>query len=376
MKILHLGKYFPPNYGGVEQFTHSVAKYSVEAGYVVTAIVYNSSQKMKHEKIDGINVIRLSRLVNFLRTPFTMPIVSLIRDEKPDLIHLHVPNPWFEFNLLLYMLFNPKTKIFVTYHSDVINYTPIHFFGNLLRFLYLFPLLKFYCNKIMATSPNYVQGSFILSNLSERISVIPLSINISKFKTKEKIKSNKRILLFVGRLSPYKGLEYLLGAIKKVSISRKDFVLYIVGDGSLRKKLEKRVNSLGIKDFVSFVGEISDKNLLKYYNSCDIFILPSIFKSEAFGIVQLEAMAFGKPVISTNIYGSGVPYVNVDGFTGKVVRPKDSIDLADAIIELLGNERLRREYGNNGRMRVKKYFSQDKMIKDILSVYKQILHGH
>ncbi len=376
MKILHLGKYFPPDYGGVERVTYVTANGAVEAGYDVTVIVFNSSQKYKREKIGGIKVIRLPRIVKIFRTPFTTPIVSLIKEIKPDLIHLHIPNPWFELNLLFYLILNPKTKIVATYHSDVINYTPIHFIGNLIRYIYIFPLLKLFCKRIMATSPNYVKGSFILSNVSEKVSVIPLGIDIPRYKTKEKIKSDKKNLLFVGRLFPYKGLEYLLYAVKIISDIRKDFILYVVGEGELRKKLEKEVKSLMIEDFVKFVGKLSDKEVLKYYNSCDIFILPSIFKSEAFGITQLETMAFGKPIISTNIDGSGVSYVNINSVTGITVEPKNSKALANAIIKLLDNEQLRLRMGRNGRERLKKYFDQDKMVKDILNVYKDVLKGN
>ncbi len=375
MRILHLGKYFFPDSGGVERATYAISKEAVKSGHDVTVVVFNSSNEYKKEIIDGIKIIRLPKISKIFRAPFTIPIIGLIEKINPDLIHLHIPNPWFEFNLLVYLIFNPNSKVVVTYHSDVVNYTPIHFFGNFIRYIYLLPMLKIFCRKIIATSPNYVRDSFILSSLNSKVSVIPLSINVSKFKTKDKIKSDKIKLLFVGRLFPYKGLNYLLEAIKIVSKAKQKFILYIVGDGELKENLKKQTKSLMIDNFVMFVGKLSDKGLLKYYNSCDIFILPSIYKSEAFGIVQLEAMAFGKPIISTNISGSGVSYVNINNFTGKVVQPRDSKALANAIVELMNNKNLRIKMGINAKERVKNYFNEKKMIKNTFYVYNEVLKG-
>ena len=375
MKILHLGKYFPPEQGGVEQVTYVIAKGATKAKHEVTVIVSNTSQKYKEEIIEGIRVIRLPLIYKIFRVPFTPSIISLIEEIKPDLIHLHIPNPWFELNLLFYLLFHPRVKVVATYHSDVVNYTPFHFIGNLLRYPYLYILLQVFCQRVIATSPNYVSGSFILSLISKKVLIVPLGIDIPKFRTREKIRSNRKILLYFGRLFPYKGLEYLLDAVRIVANNRDDFILYIVGDGVLKNKLENQVKLLKIGNFVKFDFTPTEKDKLKYYNSCDMFVLPSFIKSEAFGIVQLEAMAFGKPVISVNIPGSGVPYVNVDGITGKIVQPMNSEDLAKSIIELLDHEKTRLRLGKNARERVKKYFDQNKMVKDILSLYNQVMKG-
>lgn len=371
MRILHLGKYFYPKKGGIESYTHLLAKKAKKLNHEVYVIVSNTSNQFKYEKIDGINVFRLPRIIYFLRTPFTIPFIYLIKKIDPDIIHLHIPNPWFEFNLFLYSLLDREVKIIVTYHSDVIWYTPFHFLGEMLRRLYLIPLLKL-SKKIIATSQNYVDGSPILRKLRNKIKIIPLGVDIRKFKPLKIRKLNKNVLLFVGRLSPYKGLIYLLQAIKIVSKRRKDFILFIVGDGELRKKLEKMVKDLEIENFVKFTGKVSDKELIKFYNLCDIFILPSIHKSEAFGISQLEAMACGKPVISTNLEGSGVPWINQHMKTGLVVEPKNPNELANAILYLLKNEKLRKRFGRNARKRVLKFFTQQKMIAETISLYSSL----
>jgi len=371
MRILHLGKYFYPEKGGIENYTYTLTKEAKKLGNEVYVIVSNTSKKFEYSEINGIKIFRLPRIFYSFHTPFTTPFVCLIKKINPGIIHLHVPNPWFEFNLFLYSILNRNAKIIVTYHSDVIWYTPFHFFGELLRRFYLFPLLKF-SKKIIATSQNYVEGSSILKKFKSKVKIIPLGADTQKFKPIKVKKLKKNVLLFLGRLFPYKGLEYLLQAIKVVSEKRKDFILYIVGEGKLRKKLEEMVKNLKIENFVKFTGEVSDEQAIKYYNLCDIFILPSIHKSEAFGISQLEAMACGKPIISTNLKGSAVPWVNQHKKTGLVVRPRDSHELANAILYLLENERTRKLMGENARRRIEKYFTQERMVNSTLKIYRDL----
>lgn len=370
MKILHLGKYFYPEMGGIENYSYILAKEASKLKHDVYVIVSNTSKEFDYEEIEGIKVFRLPRIFYYFHTPMTPPFICLIKKINPDIIHLHVPNPWFEFNLFLYSFINKKTKIIITYHSDIIYYTFFHFIGEIFRRFYFFPLLKI-SRKIIATSQNYVDGSHILKKFKRKIKIVPLGIDTNKFKPTKVKKSRKNILLFLGRLSPYKGLEYLLQAIKILSEKRQNFILFIVGEGKLRKKLERMVKDLNIENFVKFKGKLSDKEAIKYYNLCDIFILPSIHKSEAFGISQLEAMACGKPVISTNLKGSGVPWVNRNMKTGLIVEPKNPKALAEAILFLLENEELRKKMGENARKRVLKYFTLEKMTKEILRFYNE-----
>jgi rhamnosyl/mannosyltransferase len=121
-----------------------------------------------------------------------------------------------------------------------------------------------------------------------------------------------------------------------------------------------------------FIGEVSQEDLIAHYYACDVFCLPSIARSEAFGIVQLEAMACEKPVVSTSL-DTGVPFVNQHRKTGLIVPPKDSRALAEAINILLDNKELREEYGKNGRKRVEQYFTKERKAEQTLKVYKEVL---
>jgi len=151
-----------------------------------------------------------------------------------------------------------------------------------------------------------------------------------------------------------------------------DGVCLIIGEGKLRKRLEKMVDNIGLSSRVHFLGAVSDKELPLYYHACDVFVLPSIAKSEAFGIVQLEAMACGKPCVSTNL-PTGVPFVNQDGKTGTIVPSKDSNALARAINTLLDDPALREKYGNCAKERVEKEFTGEAMAEKVAGIYQEVI---
>jgi rhamnosyl/mannosyltransferase len=174
------------------------------------------------------------------------------------------------------------------------------------------------------------------------------------------------LVLFVGRLVPYKGVDVLLRAL--VSI---DARAVIVGDGPLREPLEQLARDLGIAGRVRFAGNAPPDELTALYNACDLFVLPSVTRAEAFGMVQLEAMSCRKPVISTNL-PSGVPWVNQHEVTGLVVPPSDTGALAAAMQTLVSDRELRVRMGVAGRQRVVREFSLDRMVRQTTSLYAEV----
>jgi glycosyltransferase involved in cell wall biosynthesis len=147
--------------------------------------------------------------------------------------------------------------------------------------------------------------------------------------------------------------------------------LVIIGEGSLRERLENKVRELAIKNKVFLLPALTGEKLINFYKACTVFVLPSIFRSEAFGIVLIEAMAAGKPVISTEV-GTGTSFVNQNRVTGFVVSPKDSRALAQAIKKILGNKKLAQEFGQNALKRAREKFSLEKMLEEISRVYRDI----
>jgi rhamnosyl/mannosyltransferase len=167
----------------------------------------------------------------------------------------------------------------------------------------------------------------------------------------------------------YKGVEVLIDAMTRLAGT-----LVLIGEGPLERELRRRVSDRGIEDRVLFPGRVEDDDLPAYYQAADVFVLPSVAKTEAFGVVQIEAMAAGVPVVSTNL-PTGVPWVNQDGVTGFVVKPGDADALADAINRLLNDEPLRIRLGRNASSRARDLFSRDRMVQTFRDIVERAVHA-
>jgi len=382
MKILHIGKYLPPFVkGGIESYTYDLVKsLSRKADFHI--IVSNTKFESATKNLDGIKVYFLPRIGSLLEAPINTSPYSIISKVKPDIIHFHMPNPFMEFYLLFYfVLFGKKTKFVITYHADAPHYSIIDVIADFAR-LFFARLLLGYADKIIITSENYRLGSKILKNVyKKKIVVIPLGVDTNlKAGSVEELKKryglkNEKIVLFVGRLFPYKGLEYALKAMKIVVKEFPDTRFVIFGYGELMNKLKKLSDKLGLRKKVLFTGTLPDLERNTFYKMCDIFILPSINRGEAFGVSMLEAMTFSRPIVSTDIKFSGVNFVNINNKTGFVVKIKDEKQLAEAIIKLLSNEELRKRFGREARKRVLKYFDKMLMSERTYEIYKYLLQN-
>ena len=272
---------------------------------------------------------------------------------------------------LSYLIAKPKGTLVIMWHSDIIGRD---FF---IKFYKPFLMTLLYrAERIIATSPAYVRHSLFLSRFKDKTVVIPLGINLSRFALTKSIQDKvaqiresfgNRIALYVGRLTYYKGLEYLIKAMEDVEAN-----LIIVGDGRLKRKLKVLAHNSRSKDKIWFMGEVSHEDIVSYFHACDVFVLPSVERSEAFGIVQLEAMACRKPVVSTDLK-TGVPWVNQNGKSGIVVPPRDPGSLAKAINTLLDNHALRQKYGDYGRERVEREFTKELVAEKVITLYREIL---
>ncbi len=199
-----------------------------------------------------------------------------------------------------------------------------------------------WADAIIATSPNYLATSIVLQAHRDRCHVLPYGIPVEQFEQQDdaavasiRDRFGRRLVITVGRLIYYKGFDVLVRAMKDV-----DGALVIIGEGPLRPELEAQARDLGIADRVHFLGEIHNRDIAAYYHASDVFALASVARSEAFGIVQLEAMACGLPVVNTGL-DSGVPFVSLDGLTGLTVPPGDSVALSRALNKLLDDDELR-----------------------------------
>ncbi|MEM5807306.1 MAG: glycosyltransferase, partial [Candidatus Aenigmatarchaeota archaeon] len=241
------------------------------------------------------------------------------------------------------------------------------------RFFEFFFISKFFTNKIIVTSREYIQSSIFLKYNRNKIVVLPSPLEIEKFKPK-KLKNKKiKKIFFVGRLVNYKGLQYLIKSASILKKKRNDFRVYIIGDGPLKDFLIKITKRFNLEKFVIFLGKLRNDDVIKLLKKdCDIFVLPSVYRSEALGMSMVEAMAIGIPVVSTKIKGSGVVFVNKNNITGFVVEPRNSLKLAQALDKLLNDFELRKKFGQNGRKRTLKLFNLNSYVKKLIKIYKVI----
>ena len=371
MKILQVYKdYFPPIRGGIEGHINLLANMLVQRGHEVEVLVSNRKCKYEAENIDGINVIKVPQLNRIASAPFNYSLFFWLKKvgESADILHFHLPNPT---AVMSYLISGLKKKTVATYHSDIVR-------QRKLALLYR-PFLKCFLNRIdriLATSPNYVDSSKILPQYKSKCQVLPLGVPLSRFTSRADIQlkvdllrqaHSTRIILFIGKFRYYKGLHVLIEAMKQVKGK-----LLLIGEGYLEEDLKRQVAAIQLDGKVTFLGELSDDDATAFLQACDIFVLPSIERSEAFGIVQLEAMACSKPVICTEL-GTGTTYINQHQKTGIVVEPNNPEALANAINLLFDKPELRARYGRAGFNRVVNHFSADTMIDNLIEVYDTCL---
>ena len=374
MKIVVLGKYnFKKQKGGIEKYVKELVKDLKEKNELL--VLFSSTSKhYKIEKNGNVTFVEISKLFEILEAPFTKPFFGYLNYFKPEVIWMHIPNPFWEIYLLFYFLLHKKECCLIaTYHADAPHYTLFSLFADILRHFFLLPLLSFF-DGIIATTKEYATCSIPLKLFFKKVLFYPIKIDessLTKYE-KPKFKIKKPFILFIGRLFKYKGLEYLLEAFSKIERKGKKVNLVIAGSGPLRKRLEILTEKLNLKN-VKFFGRVSDKEKNYLLKNCELFVLPSINRGEAFGISMVEAMYFSKPIISTRIKGSGVTFVNKHMQTGIVVEPKNSEELAKAILLLLNNKKLREKLGKNARKRAFQFFIKTEKEKYFLKILKETI---
>jgi rhamnosyl/mannosyltransferase len=362
-RVLHIGKYYPPHMGGMETHVQALCE-ELKRVMEVEVIVASDERKTTEEIIGGVKVKRVGTALNFSAAPVCPTMAREIRAAEADLVHMHLPNPT---AILAYLSSKHPGRLVFTYHSDIIR--------QKLLGAFFWPILKHALTKadaIIVGSPNYMETSPVLQKFREKCRVIPFGIPVEKFQQPDaagveslRARYGTRIVLGVGRLVYYKGFEYLIRAMKDVRGH-----LLLVGDGPLRDELQREVQELGMGERVTFLTDVKD--VRPYYHAADVFVLSSIARSEAFGIVQLEAMAAGVPVVNTKL-DSGVTFVSQDGVTGLTVAPADSAALAEAVNSLLDDPEQRKRFGAAGQRRVEQEFSLEKMTRRTLDLYGEVL---
>ena len=369
MNVLHVYKDYYPVLGGIENHIRMLATGQARRGLKVTVLVTHPENGADDRVVEGVRLIRARRWATLSSAPLSPDLFRRVASLRADVTHLHFPYPVGE---VAHLLFGRSRRTVITYHSDIIRQR------GLLR-LYrpvLWRVLR-RADRILATSPQYIRSSPYLQQIADKCEVVPLGVPLRTFAEADaaqvaalRADSSGPILLFVGKLRYYKGLTYLMDALGQVPAT-----LWVVGSGPMEAEWRRHAAALPWAERIVFRGEVADALLPAFYRACDIFVLPASERSEAFGAVQVEAMAAGKPVVCTEL-GTGTSFVNEDGRTGLVVAPRDPGALAEALNRLLSDSALRRRMGEAGRARAQAEFSEDVMVQRVIGVYDTILRYH
>ncbi len=387
MRVLHLGKYYPPHRGGIETHLHALAHGLSAEGVETTALVVNHAAgggdvvwragartRSVSERDGPVRVERVGRVANVARLDVCPRLPLLLRRlaREADLLHLHVPNPAMGFALASLPQAPP---LVITHHSDVLRQRVLrHALRPLDEVLYR------RAARVLATSPRYVEGSALLQRFRAKTEVLPFGIDLAPFQAQSATLAREVELLearfraprwlMVGRLVYYKGHALALEAFRELPGT-----LLIVGQGPAEAELRQRAEALGISARVAFLGSVRDEVLRAAYRVSAALLFPGNARSEAFGLAQVEAMASGCPVINTEIPGSGVPWVCPHDEAGLTVPLGDARALAGAARRLLREPKLAQRLGAGGRARAAERFSQGVMARACAELYERVLAG-
>jgi len=280
---------------------------------------------------------------------------------KPDVIHVQSPYPLGEISAAF---LKPLIPLVVSYQSDVVRQRGwLRLYGPFLRTV----LRK--ADRILVSSPRYLDSSPWLQPVREKCVVVPLGVDTRRFVPLEAPYTGCPTLLFVGRLRYYKGLDTLLRAMAALPES---VVLRIVGTGEQQAPLQALAKDLGILSRVEFIGDVADEDLPAEYHRASLFVLPANARAEAFGIVLLEAMASGLPCVTTEV-GTGTSWVVQNGVTGRVAPARDPAAMAQAIAGILANPAMLHQMGQAARARVEAEFTQSLMVDRVMEVYLSLI---
>lgn len=355
-KVLVVNKYFY-HIGGIEEVVRSIASIS-DKDLNITILACGSEQNFYTDKTYRAKIKIKKTLTTIFSTPLSLSFASSLIFEyfRNDVIHLHSPYPFAEVIVSILSIFKQK-KIIITYHSDIIKQKLIF------NILYIFLRFLFVKSDVICVTSPFLSDSKLLRGLENKIIILPIGIE-DKFNSFNRDYSKGEYLLFVGRLVYYKGLKILISAIKDINLNLK-----IVGSGPLEFELRDQIENLEIKDRVEILTNVSDDDLVDLYKNSTCFILPSIEKTEAFGIVQLQAMSSGLPIINTNL-GTGVSWVARNGQESITIEPNNISETKRAIIELQNSRELRTKLGSGGRLRFEKKFKVNNMLEKYVDLYK------
>lgn len=373
LKIVHLAKYYYPAIGGIESATRMYAESAANSGCKVSVICFGIEYKKKSGRIP---IYRSRERFIFKGQPINFRyLFDAIRIGRcSDIVHLHFPN---FLAALAGILIGKHSKVIVHWHSDIRNKG---FLGRLTSPLTRTMLTR--AKAIVTTSPPYGATSVYLRGFEDKIVIVPLgadiipSIDYSVDGRIEELKEflrSRRFILSVGRLVPFKGFETLVEAARHLD---EDICVVIAGDGPDRLKLDALIRRYKLDSRVLITGELPPRApggaLDWLFRQADVFCLPSIDRAESFGLVLIEAMSYGLPIVCSKIPGSGVNWVNIDGFTGFSFPPGSAVNLAEKCMTILRSKNIRDSFSDSAIFRFNSEFKSEVSAARMLDLYYKV----
>ena len=364
MKVLQLGKFYPIR-GGVEKvmwdLTSGLSARGIDCDMLCAEL---EKDEIIHLNDHG-RVICLKAWMKKAATMIAPKMISWLRkhQDEYDIIHVHHPDPM---ACLALRLSGYKGRVILHWHSDILKQkTLLKFYAPLQNWLIR------RADTIIGTTPVYLKESPYLQEVQDKTVAVPIGIEPIPFDPKlaedwKNRYSGKKLVVSIGRLVPYKGYTYLIQACKLLGA---DYQVLVVGDGPLNEILQNEVLEHEVQDRIKFLGYVEDHEMHALLGACDLFVMSSVMKTEAFGIVQIEAMSLGKPVIATKIPESGVSWVNADRESGINVPIKDPAALAEAIQRICTEDDLYKQLSEGAKKRFEENFTIDGMIERTIKIY-------
>ncbi len=376
MKIAQISPYFYPHLGGVESHVLELSKHLKKRGHDITVFTTLLDDTVDSEVVEGIKVKRIKPLTILFSTPINLNIARALEDEEFDIIHGHSPPPLSCFFAAKYS-HKADIPFALTYHCDL----ELPFlFGPLMVQIYQRTLATYTVKKsqgIITTTDTY--GATSRTVWQEDARVIPNAVDAHTFnphndgsgvRKKHGIADREKVVLYVGRIVYHKGLQYLVESARYLDKG----VKYIIGgSGDYMEELKNTVERFGLEDRVIFPGRIPNDELPQYYGASDVFVLPSVSRLEAFGIVALEAMASEVPVVVSDI--PGVREVIIEGRHGLLAEPMKAIDIAGKVRTILENPGLAKRMGRAGREVVLERYTWDIVAEQIEEFYFELVNS-
>jgi len=376
VRIAQVSPWFSPHFGGVESHVRSLSQELARRGHEVTVVTSRHDPSLPPEEtMDGFRVLRVKPRLILMHPPITPRMRGVLRSVPVDVVHAHSPPPLAS-HYAGVVASERDIPYVVTYHCDVDLPSA---FGSAVESVYRRSLgastLR-NADRVIVTTRTYAATSRAMWRYNP--TVIPNAVDHQRFRpdvdgsgirAKLGIPKDVLVVLLVGRIVPHKGIEHFVEAARYAPEAR----FLVAGEGSLREPMKRLAASMGVSDRVRFVGRVSEARLPEVYAACDVFVLPSVSRLEAFGIVALEAMATAKPVIVADI--PGVREMIVDGVDGLLADPVNSLDLADKIRRLLADPDARRAMGQRGREKVLESFGIERVTDQIEAVYRGVLES-